>query len=326
MKPTSLIMMATYNGEDFIKEQIESILQQTYQNWQLLIRDDGSHDNTISIIESYTERDNRIQLLRNNTAQHGAYINFWTLIREAKARGRFDYYFFADQDDIWPKERMDWMIKAAELNKDLPILVYGDMQVIDSKGKVIYESLNRTMGIGKMSGMTEFYSSGFIWGCNSLINRALFDITPVFPLDNSHVNIMSHDNYYAKFALIVGKIKFINKICILHRRYGNNTTGNYYLGLTISDIVNKATKGYSDVAKTHALGYAQTLETIKVLKQCGINDNRVVSIENAIQHGGITGVRTMLSQGIKRKQITRTIGIYVIMFLKSYKKYMKEIT
>ena len=97
----SLILMTSFNGEKYICEQIESICKQTLKDWHLLIRDDGSSDKTIDIIRSFMAKDSRIELIKNETEQHGAYLNFWTLIEYAKALPAYDYYFFADQDDVW---------------------------------------------------------------------------------------------------------------------------------------------------------------------------------------------------------------------------------
>ena len=81
----SLILMTGFNGEKYICEQIESICRQTLKDWHLLIRDDGSSDKTIDIIRSFMAKDSRIELIKNETEQHGAYLNFWTLIEYAKA-------------------------------------------------------------------------------------------------------------------------------------------------------------------------------------------------------------------------------------------------
>lgn len=79
MNKSVLIMMATYNGSKYIKEQIDSILNQTFSNWNLLIRDDGSNDNTFSIVEGYLT-DKRIQLIKNMTDTHGPDSNFKELV------------------------------------------------------------------------------------------------------------------------------------------------------------------------------------------------------------------------------------------------------
>lgn len=95
-----LIMMATYNGDAFLREQLDSILRQTVTDWSLIIRDDHSSDQTVDIIQEYMAKDERIQLIQNESDFHGAYYNFFGLINAVRQQGAHsDYYVFADQDD-----------------------------------------------------------------------------------------------------------------------------------------------------------------------------------------------------------------------------------
>ena len=140
MNRTALILMTTYNGEKFLSQQIDSIVNQTHKDWKLLIRDDGSSDSTRQLLADYEKKDSRIIVYQNTTDKHGAYLNFWTLIHEAREHHiDYDYYFFSDQDDVWEPDKLEVMIKnAKELSQDKPILLYGDMRVIDQNNAVVY--------------------------------------------------------------------------------------------------------------------------------------------------------------------------------------------
>ena len=318
--------MASYNGQKYIKEQIDSICNQSIKNWCLFIRDDGSVDDTIQIIQKYCKQDKRIHLLCNNTDNHGAYLNFWTLIDFAKNNYCFDYCFFADQDDIWPQNKLEIMLTYAnKFNADIPLLVYGDMEIINENNEVMEHSLNDIMGIGKMSGLTEFYSSGFVWGCNMMINRKLIDVIDAFPINHPVVNIMSHDNYYTKVCLITGKVVFLDHICLLHRRHINNVTSGNVLRLSFKEVIKKTILGFDKLCKTHAIGYVQTLYTLMMMRRKGIITDHTKLIETAIIKGGLTGVKIMLSQHVKRKQLIRTIGVYLVMLFNSYQKPLMKL-
>ena len=90
------ILMSTYNGENFLAEQIESIQQQTYTDWTLLIRDDGSKDKTREIIKRFALEDDRITFINpNKTENLGVIKSFFTLLKYQES----DYYLFSDQDD-----------------------------------------------------------------------------------------------------------------------------------------------------------------------------------------------------------------------------------
>ena len=102
MNPKIEILMATYNGEKYIGEQINSIINQTYTNWNLLIRDDGSKDKTLNIIKKYEKMDNRIILIRDNKDNLGFVKNFEELLKISSS----ELIMFSDQDDVWKKDKI----------------------------------------------------------------------------------------------------------------------------------------------------------------------------------------------------------------------------
>jgi len=321
-----LILMATYNGQLYIKKQLDSICNQSLKDWKLIIRDDGSSDETIEIIREYCKKDGRIHLVCNETSLHGAYQNFWALIDYAKKNEDFDYCFFSDQDDIWPIYKLELMTSnAAQYDQDIPLLEYGDMQIINEKDEIVENSLNEIMGIGHMSGYTQFYSAAFVWGCNMMINRKLIDIINVFPLNHPAIHRMSHDNYYTKVCLITGNVIYLPKPCLLHRRHTNNVTSGNHLKLSLRMILNKFLFGFSELCQTHANGYAQTLFTLECMENAGIKSNETNLIKKAILNGGVNGCRIMIKHHVKRFQISRSVGIYFVMFVKGYRKYLNKI-
>lgn len=318
-----LILMTTYNGEKYIEEQIKSIINQTFSEWKLIIRDDGSTDSTASIIENYCRKDDRIKLLINTSDRHGAYLNFFSLINYAHSIEDFDYYFFSDQDDIWCSNKIERMIKEAnKLNNDVPRLLYSDMQIIDSQSNTIFDSLNGIMGIGKISGMSLFFTHGFLWGCDSMINKSLFKLVPIFPLNHEHIEIMSHDNYYGKFALLFGEICYIDEVYVKHRRHEKNETGSYYIKLNPFKILKKIFFEFDTLSKVHARVYNQSLLTVQIMKQNNFESPFIDKIASSINRGGLTGCVNMIHFGVKRKQLSRTIGIYLVFLFKTYKKYI----
>lgn len=318
-----LILMATYNGQSYLNRQIDSIINQSWEDWELIVSDDGSTYDTLKILKEYAAADSRIRVLENNTGKHGPYTNFWRLINYAYNLEKFDYYFFSDQDDVWlPDKLKDYIEFAAKKDKNLPLLLYSDMQIIDENDSVVSESVNKTLGIGNMSGLTEFYSSGFVWGCAAMINAALFFAVPPLDNDNSYLKIMSHDNFYTKICLIIGEVCYLDKAYIRHRRHSSNVTKGNTFKLNFLQVIKKGLFGYKNLAKTHALGYDQTLVAVNHMRENGINPLVLDEIEKAILKGGVTGVRILKKHKVKRSQRSRTYGIYIVMFFKSYKKYL----
>ena len=132
------ILMATYNGEKYLREQIESILNQTYSNIRLIISDDCSKDKTREIIKEYEQKDNRITAYfqENNL---GYAKNFEFLLTKVEN----DFYMLSDQDDYWLPEKVEKTFnRLKETNADL---VFTDLEVVDENLKTIYQSFNDFM-------------------------------------------------------------------------------------------------------------------------------------------------------------------------------------
>ena len=128
-KASIAILMATYNGENYLREQIDSILCQTNQDWTLYVQDDGSKDATLDIIKSYD--DERIVLVDVGLTRQGACMNFMSLLNMVES----EYYMFCDQDDVWFVDKVEKSLgrmKKEEMyyGKDKPILVFSDASVI----------------------------------------------------------------------------------------------------------------------------------------------------------------------------------------------------
>ena len=241
----------------------------------------------------------------------------------AKKIEPYQYYFFADQDDIWEKEKLEIFINNAERHADIPLYIYSDMSTIDGLDNFLLKSVNATMGISMgQDRKTLFYSQGYVWGCASMINRKLFElVTPMNPKTKG-ASIISHDNFYAKHALILGKVVFINNALIKHRRHGNNTTGDYSMRLTPLLVIKKGLISLKETAKTHALGYDQTLYTIDWMIKNGINERELLLIKKSILTGGLQGVCQMLRFHVRRPQLARTLGVYIIMLFRWYIPYL----
>ena len=131
--------MATYNGERYIKEQLDSLVKQTHQDWHLYIHDDGSTDNTPDLIRTFAQQHSNVTIL-DYESQKGAKDNFLSLLQRVEA----DYYMFADQDDVWLEQKIELSWKAMQQVKsqhpDLPIIVHTDLHVTDASLHILKES------------------------------------------------------------------------------------------------------------------------------------------------------------------------------------------
>ena len=128
------IAMCTYNGEKYIEEQIESILNQSYKNLEIIICDDNSTDNTTKLIESYIKVDSRIKIFRNKQN-----LGFIKNFEKAISLCNGEYIALSDQDDIWKLNKIELYLKKIKDN----ILIYSDLDMIDENGNLIGKNFAR---------------------------------------------------------------------------------------------------------------------------------------------------------------------------------------
>lgn len=201
------VCMATYNGERFLRPQVESILSQLEIEDELVVSDDGSTDKTVSILESF--HDPRIKI-HQNTGRHGVNGNFENALRHSKG----DYIFLSDQDDIWLEDKVKNCLKALE---DSHCIVH-DCKVIDSDGNIISESFfkDRNSGAGFWKNV---YKNSYL-GCCMAFRRCVLDYALPYPEDLP----IFQEGWLATLAEVKGKVKFIPEKGILYRRHGSNAS------------------------------------------------------------------------------------------------------
>lgn len=216
------IIMAAYNSEAYIGEQLDSILSGTYQNIRIYVRDDGSTDRTVSIVKKYEEKyPSKVKLLVNQT-NGGLVKNFLTGVMEAEE----DYIMFSDHDDVWLPSKtaitLEAMKKAEAENKELPIAVFTDNTIVDSElkllGRSFYERSHFNFG---QLGLSYMLMENKLIGCTMMLNKALKDKITVLP-EQARV----HDWWIALIASAFGRIVFVNQQTMLYRQHGSNVIGN----------------------------------------------------------------------------------------------------
>lgn len=202
------VAMASYNGEKYIKKQIESILNNLDKNDELVISDDGSRDHTLDIINSF--HDSRIKLI--DGPKKGIKQNFNNAIINTSG----NYIFLADQDDEWMDNKVEIVLN--EFVKNDAILIQHDAIVVDGKDNVLYSSFAEKRKV--KTGVVKNLIKNSYHGCCIAFKKELInEITPIPD------NIYLHDQWIGMIAELNGKTKFINDKLIKYRRYdGNNSS------------------------------------------------------------------------------------------------------
>lgn len=200
------VCIPTYNGELFLKEQLDSILNQSTTVDEIIVSDDSSTDSTVEIIKLYNNP--RIRIFENQQFSSPIF-NLENALKQAKG----DYIFLADQDDIWEHNKVELLIEMLQTNS----LVVSDGQIINQDGEVIAPSifsiLKSRSGFGK-----NFLKSSYM-GCCMAFNKKLLNYILPFPM-----GIAMHDLWIGLNAEIYTNPCFYPEKLIRYRRHEQNKT------------------------------------------------------------------------------------------------------
>ena len=225
MKSAVFIVLACFNGANFLVKQLESLVDQSESNWKLLVRDDGSTDSTKEIAQSYLWKDERVQLLDNTDGVSGsALANFSKLMHTAYEQ-RAEYIFYCDQDDVWEPNKLEVMLarlKELEGESKAPCLVHHDLVVVNEALEPIANSFIEMMQLNPSNehNPQRLISRNEVTGCAMACNRALLEIA--LPISDDAV---MHDWWLALCAGYFGRLAFIPEKLVKYRQHGANTIG-----------------------------------------------------------------------------------------------------
>lgn len=216
------ILMATYNGEKYVREQIDSILAQTDNRWHLTVSDDGSTDGTAAILDEYAARyPDRITRCRSGRRFGGACGHFLYLMSRCDA----PYMLFCDQDDVWYPGKVGRMLAALEaIGPDEPALVFSDLTPADEQMRPIAASMmayqdQRPDALDYRALLMQNVVSGGAMG----INRALAELAGKHLADEK--DILMHDGWLAAVAARFGRIVYIPEALGAYRQHRDNSVG-----------------------------------------------------------------------------------------------------
>lgn len=220
-EPVLTILMATYNGAEYLEKQLDSILNQSYKAWELIIRDDQSTDDTPDIINTFVEKDFRIKCIQYGSVHGSACRNFSQLFDWAYENNK-SYILFADQDDIWLANKLERSLAGLLKNEslygaDCPLLCYANLTFIDEHD----HRINVRLPLPPQLSLPVLMNENYAWGCTIILNRAAIQKIKHIPTES-----VNHDYYAALVIAAFGKNILIDEDLILYRQHQKNVSGN----------------------------------------------------------------------------------------------------
>jgi glycosyltransferase involved in cell wall biosynthesis len=228
-KPKVEILLATFNGEKYIVEQLDSILNQTYRNIKITIHDDGSSDRTLEILRDYSKRyPEIINLIDDGISTGSAVRNFEFLLKNSSE----EYIMFADQDDVWLPNKIELTLNKmleieSKYGKDTPLLVYTDVKVVDEDLNILSESLwDYTKVDGRNRTFSRCLETAVGLGFTMMINKRSKELSLPFPQ-----NVIMHDHWVSLVVSAFGEIEYIDITTGLYRQHRKNVAGVQKFGI-----------------------------------------------------------------------------------------------
>lgn len=313
------ILLATYNGEKYVAEQLDSILKQSHSNWQLLIRDDHSSDNTRQIIADYQRmHPDRIHFVDDDFGNVGSVQNFNILLQLAKME---NYIMFCDQDDFWMPDKIEATLKhmtevERQQGADCPILIHTNFQYVDTELNPIPSKENfRATRIDNLE-LSHFLAQNPVYGCTIMLNRSLANAVGSIPEIAEN-----HDYWTAMVASAFGVIHYVDYKSILYRQHDKNVSGSF------KD--SKAKNRFKRILDRKLLfnNLTKKINMVKTFKQIylrQLSEKQINLLDNFVKlsiNKNINLFYTNIKNGVRKQGLSQTMLFYISMIFYKPSEY-----
>lgn len=220
------VIMSTYNGHEYIEQQLESLLIQQGVRINLFVRDDGSKDNTIELIKLYSNKFNSLTII--SEANIGATASFHRAAKLSLNSEITEYYAFCDQDDIWLEDKLITGIrKISHLDNKYPNLYFSNLMMMNNDGDLLGTLLdNSLVSCSSYNALAAIYA----YGCTCVFNRSALEKFCCLPEANRYIY---HDNWMYSICCFMGTVFYDQNSYMRYRQTGSNVSGEKKTGLSI---------------------------------------------------------------------------------------------
>ncbi len=234
------ILLATYNGEKYIRQQLDSIIVQDYKHWVIRACDDASKDATYDILLEYKANyPDKFVVQKNEKGFGSAKLNFMNLIQSSTSQ----YVMCCDQDDVWLPNKISLTLEEMKRNEGggKPVLIHTDLKVVDQELNVLSESFFEYSKLKKDLRYNDLLIQNSVTGCTTMLNK---ELVLLLKREINVDNILMHDWIAALVAAAMGKISFVDQPTMLYRQHSVNSVGakRYGISLFIEKLKNSNIK------------------------------------------------------------------------------------
>lgn len=298
------VVVCTYNGERYIVEQLASIINQTVPPQRIVVSDDGSSDNTLSIIDHFAARVSiPVEVRRRAAGPKGPAHNFLHALSLTDA----PFVFLSDQDDVWDADKVEHYQRVVNDITDnaQPLLVFSDAALVDGELKPLHPSFlqNERLKPAQQLTFPLLTFQNCIQGATVMVNRALLDKV------SSGSNMMMHDWWLGMVAAAFGRLIFIPKPLIQYRQHDNNMVGSSGYGL--KRILAKLMQ-LSTVARQNRLVIEQAANFYGIYGDCLKKEDKKFLKEMLKSRHFVLWQLFLHRFSIRRTTVTRTISLYFL--------------
>ena len=311
------VIMATYNGEKYIREQLDSLLKGTYQDFRIFAQDDGSKDGTVVILREYEERFPGKVYVHENEINRRSAGNFYTALIRANEElpGKSDYFMFCDQDDVWDASKIEKTLnKMKEMEKeygvDEPLLVFTDSRLTDTEGNVTAPSFQALSHFNsKALDLPHLLMENKAPGCTMMINMPLFEvIRNGKSSDFVPSSMRMHDWWFMIAAAAFGHIGFLNEATMSYRQHGGNVVG----GEDFKSYVKEKAANKNGAKESLRLCIEQGKEFYETYKGMSRYDDDLSAFAGLCTDGFFEKRATLLKYGFFKSGLLRNVGVFLL--------------
>lgn len=305
--PSVSVLMSTYNGEKYLREQIDSILNQENCQITLIVRDDGSSDDTISILKEYEGKGSLKFYIGSNLRPAKSFLGLIDIAPET------DYYAFSDQDDIWLPNKLNKAINKLELdstNHLEPKLYFSNLTAVNQNGKVIKDKI-LTNHI-HIEFQAVLLRCGYIFGCTQVFNHALKELLKNSKKPNQQP---MHDIWTAMLCSLYGQIIYDENSYIHYRQHGNNVVGaQLTFRAKLQSRIKRLTQGRAIPANI----IADSL--LDIVKQWPVSEEKLIILETVSHYKDnfSSKLRYIFTTGIQKQLFKRLVFEAFLVFIEKY--------